>query len=66
MTDSGPLSPCVNLCTLDREGICVGCYRSIDEIARWGSMTLSERRQVLEAVAERRRRAQRGSVAAND
>jgi predicted Fe-S protein YdhL (DUF1289 family) len=55
MTDPGPLSPCIRICTLDRDGICLGCHRSIDEIARWSSMSVTEREQVLEAVEQRRR-----------
>ena len=65
MTDPGPSSPCTRLCTLDREGFCIGCYRSIDEITRWSSMSVEERRRVLEAV-EQRRRAQDGKGAANE
>lgn len=28
-------SPCVKKCYLDPENICVGCFRSIDEILQW-------------------------------
>ena len=65
MTDPGPLSPCTKLCTLDRDGFCIGCYRSIDEIARWGSMSVEERQRVLEAL-EQRRLAQAGRGVANE
>jgi len=41
-------TPCVKICTLDaRMGLCLGCGRTIDEIARWTSMTASERAQVM-------------------
>jgi uncharacterized protein len=65
MIDPRPLSPCIKLCTLDREGFCLGCHRSIDEIARWSAMSASERRVVLEAV-ERRRRMKTGTGIANE
>lgn len=65
MTDPGPLSPCIKLCTLDREGFCLGCHRSIDEIARWSAMSVAERQVVLEAV-ERRRRMKSGAGIANE
>lgn len=65
MTDPGPLSPCIKLCTLDREGFCLGCHRSIDEIARWSAMSVAERQVVLEAV-ERRRRMKSGAGVANE
>lgn len=41
-------SPCVKICVVHpEERLCVGCYRSIDEIARWSRMTDDERRAVL-------------------
>ncbi len=41
-------SPCVQVCVLHPEaGICVGCYRSAAEIARWSAMTPDERRAVM-------------------
>ena len=30
-----PDSPCRRACTLDREDICVGCGRTLDEILEW-------------------------------
>ena len=42
------LSPCVGLCELGRDGYCVGCLRTGDEIARWLSMSDSERRWFIE------------------
>ena len=47
-------SPCVRKCTLDDDDICVGCFRSIDEICAWGSAGNDERRLILEQVARRR------------
>ena len=41
-------SPCVDICTLDvRTGLSLGCGRTIDEIAAWGSMSAAERRRVI-------------------
>ncbi|HEX6635882.1 MAG TPA: DUF1289 domain-containing protein [Usitatibacter sp.] len=48
-------SPCNKVCTVDpATGLCIGCLRTLDEIAAWGGMTNAERRAVLEALAERR------------
>ena len=47
-------SPCVRLCTLDHDNVCVGCYRSIDEICAWGNASDDERRAILRAVELRR------------
>jgi predicted Fe-S protein YdhL (DUF1289 family) len=47
-------SPCVGLCELGPDGFCVGCLRTGDEIARWISMSDSERRWMMEhTLAER-------------
>jgi predicted Fe-S protein YdhL (DUF1289 family) len=47
-------SPCVKVCVVHPEaGICVGCHRTADEIARWTAMTAAERRTVMAALAER-------------
>jgi hypothetical protein len=35
-------------------GLCVGCYRTIEEIAGWTVMSHERRLEVLDAVAERR------------
>jgi uncharacterized protein len=41
-------SPCVKVCTLDaRSGLCLGCGRTIDEIARWTGMSAAERDRVM-------------------
>ena len=55
-------SPCISVCRLDADtGFCVGCLRTIDEIAAWGALDDDARRDVLAAVA--RRRAQLATVA---
>ena len=46
-------SPCVYVCALDDNDICVGCQRSGEEITRWGRMDNAERRAVLERCRER-------------
>ena len=34
-------------------GLCRGCYRTLDEIARWGTMSDAERQEVVEKLAKR-------------
>ncbi|PSF14401.1 DUF1289 domain-containing protein [Marinobacter fuscus] len=46
-------SPCVSVCALDEQEICIGCQRTGDEILRWSRMTDDERRLVLKEVAKR-------------
>jgi predicted Fe-S protein YdhL (DUF1289 family) len=41
-------SPCVKVCTLDAgSAVCVGCRRTIAEIARWASMDAAERASIM-------------------
>jgi predicted Fe-S protein YdhL (DUF1289 family) len=39
-----------------QRGVCIGCCRTLDEIARWGGMTDSERETVMSGLAQRRKR----------
>lgn len=40
-------SPCRLVCRLNETGMCVGCYRMLDEIANWENMSNEERFDVL-------------------
>ena len=53
MPDMLPASPCVNICILDTHGYCIGCYRTINEIAAWGRLSASDQRAVLVLVGQR-------------
>ena len=56
-------TPCIDICVLHRrEGICIGCLRSGDEIARWSSMTDEERDALMQELPSRaaRLRVRRG------
>lgn len=47
-------SPCTGICRLDpRREFCLGCKRSLDEIADWAMLSNPEKRAVLEALKER-------------
>ncbi|WP_022704534.1 DUF1289 domain-containing protein [Pseudorhodobacter ferrugineus] len=47
-------SPCVKLCVIHPEArLCVGCYRSIDEITQWSRMTPEVRREVMAELPAR-------------
>jgi len=50
-----PASPCINVCRMDpHSGLCIGCLRTIEEIAGWAAFDNATRLTVLERVAERR------------
>lgn len=47
-------SPCVKTCVVHpAERICVGCYRSIDEIAAWSRLSPEERRRIMAELPSR-------------
>jgi uncharacterized protein len=48
-------SPCVSVCVLDADGaFCLGCFRTLDEIAAWSLLDADAKRGVLAALPERR------------
>lgn len=46
-------SPCVNICSLNEENVCIGCYRTGKEISLWGSMNKASQLAVMKKVRER-------------
>jgi uncharacterized protein len=47
-------TPCVNICTLDaRAGLCLGCGRTVGEIAGWGTMSAETRRRIMAELPTR-------------
>ena len=46
-------SPCINICKME-DGLCVGCFRTLDEIAHWPKVDDDGKRLILAAVAQRR------------
>ena len=48
-------SPCNKVCVMDAQsGLCRGCCRTLDEIARWSAMDDTERARVAAALPARR------------
>ncbi len=54
MDERGPSSPCLNICTLDGQGVCRGCFRTLDEIAGWIRMTPADQWATVERADARR------------
>lgn len=47
-------SPCVNVCRMDpASGLCAGCRRTLDEIARWSTLDDLAKRRVWEQLESR-------------
>ena len=51
-------TPCTEICTIDpRSGLCLGCRRTLDEIARWTLLTDQERARIMAELPDRTTRA---------
>ncbi len=47
-------TPCIKVCVVDgASGFCIGCGRSLGEIARWVRLTDAERDGVIAALPPR-------------
>ena len=47
-------SPCINVCVLHPQAkLCLGCFRSADEITQWSRMTPEVRRQIIATLPAR-------------
>ena len=51
----GVASPCTSVCTMDEAtGFCIGCFRTLDEIAMWSVLGDEDKRAVWSALTLRR------------
>jgi predicted Fe-S protein YdhL (DUF1289 family) len=48
-------SPCTGICTLSAKDICLGCGRTLDEIAEWLGASEARKSAIAEAAAQRTR-----------
>jgi hypothetical protein len=54
-------SPCIKICTYEPgSGVCSGCGRTLDEIARWSQMSGEERRRIMAQLPTRLNKNARG------
>jgi predicted Fe-S protein YdhL (DUF1289 family) len=50
-------TPCVKVCVVDGEsGLCLGCYRTLPEVAGWAALSDLERDAILAELPARRSR----------
>jgi len=48
-------TPCIKVCVVDGEsGLCLGCFRKLNEVATWGRLTEAERDRILAELPDRR------------
>jgi hypothetical protein len=61
-SDNAPAtSPCINICRLGANGLCVGCRRTLGEIAEWSGATNARRLEILRQVKLRATPAKSGA-----
>ena len=47
-------SPCIEVCSLNDRDVCIGCYRTANEIIEWFTASDQRKREILTTVVERR------------
>ena len=53
-TDDSPVeSPCNHDCVLNADNLCLGCFRTINEITDWAQKPQSEQLEILERCRQR-------------
>lgn len=49
-------SPCIGLCLLSEDkSICVGCFRTRREIAKWSKLTEKQKSTIVKQLVDRKR-----------
>jgi predicted Fe-S protein YdhL (DUF1289 family) len=51
--DTEVKSPCVNVCQLGDNNVCLGCWRSLEEIGDWSYASSDERQRIIETAQQR-------------
>jgi hypothetical protein len=50
-------TPCIKVCVVDGEsGLCMGCYRQLNEVAGWARLSDEERQRIMAELPARRSR----------
>lgn len=48
-------TPCIKVCVVDGEsGLCLGCYRKLNEVAGWAKLDPAERERIMTELPSRR------------
>jgi uncharacterized protein len=54
MSDQEIQSPCIGVCSMDDlSGLCLGCYRTLNEIQGWWDLDNTGKQAVIEQASER-------------
>lgn len=47
-------TPCIRHCCLDQDDICLGCFRSLEEILNWSQSDRQQKQAILALCAQRK------------
>ncbi len=54
MSGTEVTSPCISVCAMDdKSGLCLGCYRTLEEIQGWWDLDNAAKQQIVDAASER-------------
>lgn len=54
MSDQYPPSPCIQVCTIHAaSGLCLGCWRSLEEIGTWSGLSAAQQRAIIADLPQR-------------
>lgn len=49
------MSPCNKICKINSDtGLCIGCYRNLDEISVWGTLSTDQRLKIIKELETRK------------
>jgi len=46
--------PCIKRCSLNKEEICLGCFRTFNDMLRWNKASIEEKYEMLNMAEERK------------
>jgi len=47
-------SPCIRNCCLDQDDICMGCFRTLEDILEWGSAPDEQKVEIISLANKRK------------
>jgi len=54
MAEEEVQSPCISVCTMnDATGLCLGCYRTLEEIEKWWDLDNAQKQEVVQKASLR-------------
>jgi len=54
MTEAAISTPCIKVCAVSgQSGLCIGCGRTLKEIASWGALSEAERLAIMSKLPAR-------------